>query len=145
VLSSPAERSAREEVDMLSAAVAHHVADTGRLPRITVTSGVSGGGDSIWGPEFLVESSTVRRADPSRARIFFLVGDAESWCVEAPYVPPSLFSGSSGEWVVAKGEREDVGRIVDGRCGDDYVLMLSPVGESDVPEPGTVIVARAPW
>ncbi len=85
--------------------------------------------------------SAVSRVDPGSVRIFFLVGGARSWCVEALYVPPSLFSDSSGEWVSVQGAHGDVGRIVDGRCGDDYLLVLSPVGVSDVLEPGTVIAA----
>jgi len=141
VLSSPAERAARQDVDTVSSAIAGYVADTGRLPRITVVAGVGLGGDSIWGPDFRVESRTMRRADPSSARTFFLVGDAGNWCMEALYIPPSLFYDSSGEWVSAKGERGDVGKIVDGRCDGDYVLNLSPVEVLDLQKPGTVIDA----
>ncbi len=145
VLPSSAERTARADVEALGAAVADHVAGTGRLPRVTVAPGASDGGETTWGADFLVESTTVPRADPSSARTFFLVGDADNWCVEALYIPRSVFSDSSGAWVSAKGVGGDVGKVVDGRCGADSVLVLSPVTTTDVPEPGTVIaVASAP-
>lgn len=145
VLSSPAERSAREDADALSVAVAAHVAGTGRLPRITVTPGPPGGGDSIWGPEFLVESEAVPRSDPSRARTFFLVGEPGSWCVEILYLPPSLFSDSSGAWVSVHGEGGHAGSIIDGRCRNGYLLELTPVDVGEGPSPGTVVDgARAP-
>ncbi len=145
VLTSPAERSARADVGALGTAIADYVVSAGRLPRVTVTPGVSGDGDVIWGPDFLVESTAVPRADSTIARTFFLVGDANNWCVEALYIPPSIFSDSSGAWVSAKGVGGDVGRIVDGRCGDNYLLTLSPVTAATVPDPGAVIVpANAP-
>lgn len=144
VLSSPEERSARADVAALSSAVADYVLDEGTLPRVTVTPGRSGG-DVTWGPDFVVEERTVPRADPETARVFFVVGGVDRWCVEALYTPPTLFSDSSGRWVHAEGRRGEIGRTVDGRCGEDFVLVLSAVTETDGPDAGSTIgAATAP-
>ena len=141
LLTPGSERSARRDVDSLRTAIADHVAATGQLPRVTVTVGVSGAGDSIWGPDWVVEGQMLPRADPSRAISFFVVGDPDRWCVEALYIPPTLFSDSSGEWVSAHGRRGDAGRVDDGRCGIDFALILLPSATVGVPGERLVIVA----
>jgi hypothetical protein len=136
------ERSARDDAAAVSAAVAGYVVEHDRLPRLSVTTLVSSGGDTLWGADFLVETLHVPRADPAEARILFIVGEPEGWCVEALYTPAGSFlDASPSAWVAARGERGDVGRVVDGRCGDEYVLVLSAVSVDDVPEPGSIIDA----
>lgn len=45
--------------------------------------------------------------------------------------------------MLAKGEGGKVGKVVDGHCGPDYVLELSPVPVTDGPEPGSVVAAAS--
>jgi hypothetical protein len=137
----PDEGSARADAAALSTAVADYVVEHGGLPRVTVTAGPTSGADVLWGEDFLVESRQIPRADPTRARVFFVVGDPDRWCVEMLYTPPGGFSDASpSAWVSVRGERGEVGRVVDGRCGD-YLLVLSPVTQAAVPESGSIIEA----
>ena len=142
LLPTSEERSARNDVAAVGDAVAGYVATEGRLPRVKVIEDRIASGDIGWGADFLVESIRVPRADPSRARWFFVVGGADEWCVEMLYNPPATFADSSpAEWVAARGERGEVGGVEDGRCGEDYGLILSPVTATDVPESGSFIDA----
>ncbi len=142
VRSSPEERSARADAAAVGSAVADYVAVHGRLPRVTVTPLVVASGDVQWGEDFVVESRRIPRADPSRARGFYVVGDAADWCVEMAYEAPRFLEDSSPPaWVAVRGARGEPGRVVDGRCGAGYVLTLSPVTLEGVPRPGSVIDA----
>lgn len=142
VRSSPEERSARADADAVGAAVAGYVAAHGRLPRVAVTPLIAASGDVQWGEDFLVESGHIPRADPGKARGFYVVGDAADWCIEMVFEAPRFLEDSSPPaWVAVKGEIGVPGRVVDGRCGAGYVLSLSPVTIVEVPEPGSVVDA----
>lgn len=147
---SAPERMARQDVQSLATAVASHVEQHGVLPRVTVTTIPPGGIDPLWGPDFLVESQLVERADPEDARIFYVVGEIDDWCVEALYTPASSWwpnfawlDDAPSAWVSARGMQGAMGKVVDGRCGDDYMLTLSPVTASGTPEPGSLIDAAS--
>jgi hypothetical protein len=98
----------------------------------------------VWGADFVVETRHVPRADPTRARGFALVGDADRWCVEMVSTPAATWADASPSlWVAARGERGEIGPVERGRCGDGYLLVLSPVTARDVPAPGSIIDAAS--
>jgi hypothetical protein len=139
---STEERSARVDVAAVSSAVAAHITESGRLPRIMVSSRRNGSGDEEWGEHFLVESHQVPRADATSARLFNLVGTVERWCVEMLYSPAAtLGDASPAGWVAARGHGDEVGGVEGGRCGADYSMVLSPSSTDSGPVPGSVIDA----
>ena len=140
VLSSPEKRSARDDAAAVSSAVAEYVAEHDELPRVSVSKIETDGGDTLWGEDFLVESRHVPRADPGVARGFYLLGDANRWCVEMDYFPTGFFlADTTVAWVAASGGGGQVKGVADGRCGEGYALPLSPVTQSDTPPPGTMV------
>lgn len=133
------EQSARGDARAVAAAVAGYVVANGALPRVTVTTEKATNGDTLWGGDFLVESQQVPRTDPSQARFYFVVGDADRWCVQMQYTPKSLMSDAPPEWVSVEGSRGATDGVSGHHCGDGYVLTLSPATITDVPAPGSVI------
>ncbi len=141
---SAEERSARADVAGVSSAVAAHITQSGRLPRIKASFRLNGSGDEEWGDSFLVESVQVARADATSARLFNLVGTVDRWCVEMLYSPSATFGDASpADWVAARGSGGEVGGVAGGRCGDDYSMVLSPVSTDRGPVPGSVINAAS--
>lgn len=140
--SNPAEEFAREDVRALADAVAAHVADAGRLPRITVEPADASADFPDWGPDFLVESTRVPRANPDDSLQWYLVGEPDGWCVEVLYsLDATVNDAAPTAWVSATGAGDEAGEVRGGRCGDDYVLHLSQTDRAPALDPGTVVEA----
>jgi hypothetical protein len=139
-LDGPGWRLARADASTVSRAIAEHVAEHGELPRISMTQLDGAGGATLWGDAFLVESRRVSRADPSRRFEVFVLGTADRWCVEVgPRSALVSLRGVSLEWVSAEGAAGHARRVVNGRCGADLLLHLTPVDRADPASPGSVI------
>lgn len=133
---------ARSDASLLARSIAQYIGETGEMPAVGVTVQTLAGGDVVWGPDYLVGDQPIARTEPDRGRPFFVVGRADRWCVEVQYIPPVFFSDSvSPEWVAARGSGGAVGKVMNGRCGDGYAFLLSPVTQFDVPQPGSVVDA----
>jgi len=143
VLEGPGKRSAVADARALAAAVAIHVDGHADLPRVRVSIREGFEGEALWGEVFLVEQAEVPRADPERARTFFLVGTPEHWCVEMQYQPDARFSffESPSAWVSVMGVGGTTARVGDGRCGSGFVLHLSPPSAAEAPPPGSIVLA----
>lgn len=140
--SNPSEEFARQDARALADAVAAHVAQADELPRITVEPADAAADFPDWGPDFLVESTRLARANPHDSLQWYLVGEPEAWCLEVRYSPDATVNDAApSAWVSVPGAGDGAGDVRGGRCEGDYLLHLTPTDREPELQPGTVVEA----
>lgn len=133
---------ARQDADALAEVVAAHIKATEQMPRVTASVDYDGSWP-IWGAHWLIEGRRVDRADPGDAVPYFVVGTADSWCIEVAHFPDAtLFDSAPIEWTSVVGSGGTVDERQGGRC-EGYLLHGTPAVAPPAPVGSVIPIEQA--